>query len=291
MVTGPTRGIPMPERASNAVEMVVADASPFDVIRNATLEGREFWSGRDLMGFLDYSQWRDFANAITRARAAAHNSGHDTTQHFASARKVAASGPAAEDFHLSRYACYLVAMNADSSKARVAEAQTYFAIRTRESEVSIASTPPAPSAVMPTHSEALRGWASEIEARELAESKVRELAGPASSWNELADAAGDYSVADAAKVLSRDAHIATGERRLFDSMRAFRWIFKRDGRWRAYQRQVDMGWLTEKVGKPYIRNGEMCVGDPTVRITPKGLAALHDCLGGSGQLALMAVSE
>jgi anti-repressor protein len=74
-------------------------------------------------------------------------------------------------------------------------------------------------------------------------------------------------------------------------MQAFGWIYRRHGRWRAYQRRVDTGWLTEKVGKPYVRNGEMCVGDPTVRITPKGLAALHNCLGGSGQLALMAVSE
>jgi phage regulator Rha-like protein len=41
---------------------------------------------------------------------------------------------------------------------------------------------------IPNHAEALRGWAAEIEARELAESKVRELAGPASSWNELAEA-------------------------------------------------------------------------------------------------------
>lgn len=287
-----TFGIPDPGRASSAVEMVVASASPFDVIRNATLEGREYWSGRDVMGFLDYSQWRDFANAITRARAAAHNSGHDITQHFASARKVAASGPAAEDFHLSRYACYLVAMNADSSKARVAEAQTYFAIRTRESEVSIASTPPAPSAVMPTHADALRGWAAELERAELAESKVRELAGPASSWNELAEAAGDYSVADAAKVLSRDPRISTGERRLFREMHAKLWVYRSGDRWRAYQSQVDNGRLVEKLNRPYLNSaGERITPAPTIRITPKGIAALHKILGGGEQLALMAVSS
>lgn len=288
-----TFGIPDPGRASSAVEMVVAGASPFDVIRNATLEGREFWSGRDLMGFLDYSQWRDFANAINRARAAAHNSGHDTTQHFASARKNSGQdgGRPAEDFHLSRYACYLVAMNADSSKARVAEAQTYFAIRTRESEVSIASTPPAPSAVMPTHSEALRGWASEIEAREFAEAKVAELAPPAAAWNELAEAAGDYSVADAAKVLSRDPSIATGRDRLFDFMQGAGWIFRGNGRWRAYQKHVDNGRLVEKIGKPFVRDGEVCTPDPTIRITPKGLQELHKRLGGGSQQLMLAVAE
>ena len=168
-------GIPDPGAASKAVAMVVAGASPFDAIRIVSPESREYWSGRDLMEFFGYSQWRDFANAISRARAAAHNSGHDASQHFASARKVAASGPAAEDFHLSRYGAYLVAMNADSCKARVAEAQTYFAIRTRESEVLSASTPPASSAVMPTHSEALRGWAA--DQRERSAGRVRGAAG------------------------------------------------------------------------------------------------------------------
>lgn len=35
--------------------------------------------------------------------------------------------------------------------------------------------------------------------------------------------------------------------------------------------------------------GETVIPAPTIRITPKGLAALHQKLGGSGQLELMAV--
>lgn len=147
----------------------------------------------------------------------------------------------------------------------------------------------AAAPAMPTHAEALRGWAEQLERAEAAESRVRELTPSASAWNELADAAGDYSVADAAKILSRDAAINTGERRLFRDMQAFRWVFKRDGRWRAYQAQVDHGRLVEKVGRPYLRDGVMHNGEPTVRITPKGLAMLHGLLGGTGQLELMAV--
>lgn len=145
---------------------------------------------------------------------------------------------------------------------------------------------------MPTHSEALRGWAAEIEAREAAESQVRELTVPASAWNELADAVGDYAVSDAAKVLSRDPNISIKERALFQYMSGLGWIFKRDGRWKAYRTQIETGRLAEKVGKPFWHEGrgELINGEPTVRITPKGLAELHKRLGGSGQLALVAAS-
>lgn len=149
---------------------------------------------------------------------------------------------------------------------------------------------PAAPRDLPSKKE-LAQWVVEAEERaELAESRARELAVPASAWNELAEAAGDYSVSDAAKVLSRDPNITTGERRLFASMQGFGWIFRGDGRWRAYQKRVEDGRLVEKVGKPYVRNGEVCVAEPTVRVTPKGLATLHQLLGGSGQLALVAVS-
>jgi hypothetical protein len=42
---------------------------------------------------------------------------------------------AREDFELSRFACYLVAMNGDPRKPEIAAAQAYFAIRTRQAEV------------------------------------------------------------------------------------------------------------------------------------------------------------
>jgi prophage antirepressor-like protein len=136
----------------------------------------------------------------------------------------------------------------------------------------------------------LAQWVIEAEERaERAESQVRELTPSASAWNELAEAAGDYSVADAAKVLSRNSNINTGERRLFQYLASIGWTFRREGRWRAKQSQVDLGRLTEKVGKPYVRNEEMCVGDPTVRVTPKGLKELHRPMGGTGQLELVAV--
>lgn len=42
----------------------------------------EFWSARDLMPMLGYSTWRQFSEAIDRAKNACKISGHLTDSHF-----------------------------------------------------------------------------------------------------------------------------------------------------------------------------------------------------------------
>jgi DNA-damage-inducible protein D len=102
--------------------------------------GAEYWSARDLQMLLGYSQWRRFEEAITRAMTSCHQSGNDPAHHFASAGKMIALGKGGTrevpDFHLSRFACYLIAQNGDPRKPEIAFAQKYFAIQTRRQELS-----------------------------------------------------------------------------------------------------------------------------------------------------------
>ncbi|WP_368921752.1 BRO family protein, partial [Corynebacterium striatum] len=107
--------------------------------------------------------------------------------------------------------------------------------------------------------------------------KVAELEPAAKSWTYLAAPGGDYSVAGAAKTLSRDPNISIGRNKLFDFMREQRWIFRTAGKrahWEAYQdKGINTGRLVHKLSSPFMneRTGEWEQPAPTIRITPKGL--------------------
>lgn len=132
---------------------------------------------------------------------------------------------------------------------------------------------------------------AERAARLLAEQRVEELIDPAMAWLGLEDADGDYEVADAAKILSRDPRIIIGEIRLFQFMAEQRWVFRNEhtDRWKAYQSQVDCGRLAEKPGGIYKhpKTKRKVKGDPTVRVTAKGLAELYKRLTVGTQLELI----
>ena len=98
----------------------------------------EFWHGRDLQKLLGYDEWRNFALVIDKAKEACKGSKHKASSHFVDVNKIVASGAASkpvDDVKLTRYACYLIAQNADSRKETVAFAQTYFAVQTRRQEL------------------------------------------------------------------------------------------------------------------------------------------------------------
>ena len=91
----------------------------FESIKHIDDDGNEYWSARELQKALDYSQWRRFNETIERAKTACVNSGYNAANHFADVGKMVRTGDSnrlIEDYHLSRYACYLIAQNGDSRK-------------------------------------------------------------------------------------------------------------------------------------------------------------------------------
>lgn len=114
----------------------------FDDIKQTDSKRGEFWSARDLQKILDYDKWENFYKVIKKAKLSFNTSGLNVSNtindHFLEARKMVELGSSAtrevEDYQLSRYACYLIAQNADSSKKPVAIAQAYFNIQTFRQE-------------------------------------------------------------------------------------------------------------------------------------------------------------
>lgn len=67
------------------------------------------------------------------------NSGYKIADHFGEVTEMVPIGSQAKrgfkSYQLSRYACYLIVMNGDSSKKIIALGQTYFAVKTRQQEL------------------------------------------------------------------------------------------------------------------------------------------------------------
>ena len=112
--------------------------SLFESIKHINEYGQEYWTARELMFPLQYKKWQNFDAIIQKAKQACKSSNGKVSDHFADVSKMVTAGVAAksiDDYHLSRYACYLIAMNGDPRKQAIALAQTYFAVKTRQQEL------------------------------------------------------------------------------------------------------------------------------------------------------------
>ena len=112
----------------------------FEEIKQLTDYGMEYWSARDLQKPLGYEKWENFSKVIDKAMLACDVAGFDIKDHFPGARKMVEIGSETKrkvlDYHLSRYACYLIVQNGDPRKEQIALGQTYFAIQTYRQELN-----------------------------------------------------------------------------------------------------------------------------------------------------------
>ncbi|MFA5748402.1 MAG: DNA damage-inducible protein D [Candidatus Absconditabacterales bacterium] len=113
--------------------------SIFDDIKKINEYGQEYRTARKLAKTLNYIDFGNFENVIRKAKITCQNSGQNVNDHFGDITEMVDLGSGSQrgfsSYKLSRYACYLIAMEAEGGKSEVALAKTYFAIQTRKQEM------------------------------------------------------------------------------------------------------------------------------------------------------------
>lgn len=136
----------MVKEASNIIPEL---QSPFEQLREADADGKEWWNSRKLARVMGYGKYWNFERVIAKAQAWTSQKGYHIGAHFVEITEMAELGNGAvrevTSIRLSRAACMAVAMNADQKKEMVKAALQYFsatitpevAVRSMESTILI----------------------------------------------------------------------------------------------------------------------------------------------------------
>ena len=168
-----SKDVPMPDSTSENPprQLSIYDTLPFEHIKHVDDNGQEYWLARELMITLDYTDWRNFKTVIAKAKTAILNGMNRPSDHVVETNKLITKGKTAQqtidDIKLSRLACYLTAMNADSSKQAVSDAQLYFVVQTRKQEIEAEK-----KRIADKHSSAVSGYVQSGHSADWSETRV-----------------------------------------------------------------------------------------------------------------------
>lgn len=116
------------------IETLFNSQPTFEEMRNEN--GISYWWARDLMRMLGYDNFAKFSKVLDKATQVmlSLNIRHQDNIMYQN-RDI--DGKLEEDAKLTRFACYLVAMNGDPKKPEVAKAQVYFIEQARQFELLV----------------------------------------------------------------------------------------------------------------------------------------------------------
>ena len=123
----------------NNINRITMLKKTFDDYKHVDKNGVEYWEARELSKAMGYTDFRNFKNAIDRAKEQMKSTGKDPNSHIVEFNEKAKIGLDKDreiiNYNLSKLAAYDVAMNADPKKPEVAFAQEYFLQSTAKAEV------------------------------------------------------------------------------------------------------------------------------------------------------------
>lgn len=110
----------------------------FKKIKETDATGKSFWNSRHLSKVLNYSEYNKFKRVIDKAINVCQENGQKVEDHFARMSDMVEVGSGAyrevDCYHLSQYACLLIAMQADGRREHTLYAIQYFSAEVESDE-------------------------------------------------------------------------------------------------------------------------------------------------------------
>lgn len=115
----------------NTTEEIVS----FEDFKNQN--GIVYWWASEIAVMFGYKDLKSFQKVIDRATKAMMSLNISYFDNIIAVQREDSNGESFQDFKLTRFACYLAAMNGDPKKEEIAQAQLYFAQQTRSFELLV----------------------------------------------------------------------------------------------------------------------------------------------------------